>query len=138
MKKKSGKATSIPEGLSISLLTAAIITIAATAWIAVMLGQQTIEWKNVGYWIMATLFAASFTGGKIAINAIKTQRILISFMSGMLYWTFLICITALLFGGNYSSIWETGSLIAAGSVTAALIHFPRIRYLSKQNRRAYR
>lgn len=138
MKTRMGKTASIPMGLGLSLAAAATITFLSTFAISILLDRRSIDWANVGYWIMLVLLLAPFVGGKIAINTIKTQRILISLMSGVLYWMFLLCITALLFGGDYSSIWETGALIAAGSLTAALLRFPQIRYSSRQKRGIYR
>ena len=110
----------------------------ATAIIAILINNETIKWSGVGFWIMAVLLISSFLGGKAAIYTIKTQRFLVSFMSGGLYWAFLLCITALLFGGNYCSVWETGALITAGSITAALIHLPRTNKIGIKTRRGYR
>ena len=134
MKTKQGRAVSVPVGLGISLSITATLTIIATAIIAIMINNETIQWTGVGFWIMAVLLVVSFLGGKAAIYAIKTQRVLVSFMSGGLYWAFLLCIAALLFGGNYGSVWETGALITAGSVTAALIHLPQIGRASCRER----
>lgn len=138
MKVKQGLAVSVPVGLGISLSITAILTITATAIIAILINNETIKWSGVGFWIMAVLLISSFLGGKAAIYTIKTQRFLVSFMSGGLYWAFLLCITALLFGGNYCSVWETGVLITAGSITAALIHVPQTNKIGIKTRRGYR
>ena len=138
MKTKQGRALSVPMGLGMSLILTATLTITATGIIAHLINHEMIKWAQVGFWIMTILFTTSFMGGKVAIHAIKTQRFLVSFMSGALYWMFLLCITALLFGGNYGSIWETGALIIAGSITAALIHLPQTNKIGVRTRRKYR
>lgn len=138
MKMKSGRAASVPAGLGMSLMATIIITASATALIAIMLSRKTIEWANIGYWIMTVLLLASFLGGKVAINAIKTQKYLVSLMSGILYWMFLLCITALLFGGHYNSVLETGLLIVAGSTAAALLQFPQRVHRMQTKHRSYR
>lgn len=125
MKAKHGKAVSIPSGLGYSLLINAFITMMGVIILSVMLDRNRITWENVGYWIMVTLFAASFCGGRIAITTIKTQKYLISLMSGLLYWVFLLCITALFFGGQFSSVPETVLLILSGTLSAALLYSPR-------------
>lgn len=138
MKTKKGRAVSVPVGLGISLIITATTTISATAIIAIMISNETIKWTQVGFWIMAVLLISSFLGGKAAIYTIKTQRFLVSIMSGVLYWMFLLCITALLFGGKYGSLWESGALIIAGSITAALIHFPQPNKIGTRTRGGYR
>ena len=122
---KSGKAHSVPAGLVLSLGVNIAITATAIAIIAVMLKQNRILWDRTGYWIMTTLFIASFSGAKTAINSIKTQKYIVALMSGILYWFFLLSLTAILFGGHYSSVLETAALIISGSLTAALIHHPQ-------------
>lgn len=123
--RPSGKTVSLPAGLGISLLTNVLITAIASALIAYYIDQKTISWENVGYYIMLALLISSHLGGKAAISTIRTQYLLVSAMSGLLYWMFLLCFTALFFGGSYDAVWETGGLIMSGSMTAAMIRMPR-------------
>ena len=138
MKTKTGKATSVPRGLGLSLAMNIIITAAVAAIIAVLLSRKIIPWENTGYWIMGMLLTASFIGGKIAISAIKSQRYLVSIMSGALYWMFLLCITALFFGGHYSSVLETGALILSGSIAAGLLNYPKKPTALRKRKYSYR
>ena len=138
MKSRTGKAISIPAGLGLSLIVSITITAIITGIFSVMLQNNTLIWKNIGYWIMAMLLLVSFVGGKTAINRIKSNKYLISVMSGILYWTFLLCITALFFGGQYSSVYETAILIIAGSMTASLLHLPSKPHLTKKYKSSYR
>jgi len=56
---------------------------------------------------------------------VKRQKVAICMMSGVLYWGLLLCLSALFFGGDFSAIWETAGMIAAGSGSAALLSAPR-------------
>lgn len=138
MKPRTGKAVSVPTGLFFSLLTSIFITITVIAIIAILLLQNKITWKETGYWIMAMLLISSFAGSRMAIETIKTQRYLVSFMAGTVYWMILFCIAALFFGGNYSSVLETDALIISGSITAALLHIPQKHRTYAKRRRSYR
>lgn len=120
-KAKSGKAASIPAGLGISLAVNICVTCILTMLIAWMIKKNTVEWDYAGIMIMFTLLISSFLGAKAAIMTIKTQFLLISVMSGTMYWMSLICITAIFFGGEYCSLMETAALIASGSIAAALL-----------------
>ena len=125
MKKSAGKAVSVPRGLFLSLAANVTIVIVGSAVIAILLNHKSITWNSTGYWIMSMLILAAFVGAKIAVSSIKTQRHLISLMSGLLFWMFLMCMTALFFGGHYYSFFETGILIISGSLAAALLHNPK-------------
>ena len=138
MKMKTGKAISVPAGLGLSLVVNISITSIAVAIIAILLNRKSITWENTGYWIMGMLLISSFLGGKTAICSIKTQLYLVTFMSGILYWMFMLCITALFFGGHYSSLFETGALIIAGSISAALLHRPNRRNSLRSRQHSYR
>ena len=122
--RTSGKTVSVPAGLGISLLTNVLITAIAISLIAYCVEQKKIPWETVGVYIMFMLLISSHLGAKAAISAIRTQYLLVSAMSGLLYWMFLLCFTALFFGGSYDAVFETGGLIMAGSMTAAMIRLP--------------
>lgn len=119
--KFGGKAKSIPVGMSISAIVSLSVTLLSSFVIAYFLNNERMSWEQAGYWIMGMLFSAAFLGGKSANVAIKHQKILISLMSGVLYWGLLLCLTALFFGGDYCGLGETAVLILAGSGSAALL-----------------
>lgn len=136
--KATGKSFSVPAGLGLSLAVNIGITLIITGLLSHSIQRKTIEWETVGYWIMIMLLLSSFFGAKTAMATIKTQYLLISFMSGVLYWFFLLCITALFFGGNYHSVFETAALITAGSIAAVLIRAPKKKISSGKKRGVYR
>lgn len=133
-----GRAKSVPGGLALAAFVSMSITVLFSAVIAYFLNQEKITWLQAGYWIMGMLYAASFLGGKCAFLSIKSNRLLVSAMSGILYWGLLLCMTALFFGGDFSAIWETAAIIGAGSGTAALISMPYRKNTGKKAGRVYR
>lgn len=135
---RSGKSVSVPMGLGLSLAMNVVITTVSAVVIAVMVEQGKIAWEAVGYWIMFTILTSSFVGTRVAISSIKTQAFMVAIMSGTVFWVCLLCMTALFFGGNYSSVFETALLIFGGSITAALIKSPNGKTLCRKNRNGYR
>lgn len=134
----SGKAVSVPKGLGLSLAVNIALTAALCMITASLVALNKIEWYRVGYCIMFMLLFVSYIGAKTAISAIKTQFFMIALMSGILYWLFLLSVTALFFGGNYSSIPETAALIAAGSISAALLRRSKRTTIPRKRRNTYR
>lgn len=122
--RSTGKTKSIPAGMAISASVSMIITLVLSSSIAFFLNKETITWLQAGYWIMGMLFTAAFIGSKCAYAAIRRQQLPVSVMSGILYWGILLSITALFFGGNFGSIWETAAIILAGSCSSALFSKP--------------
>ena len=136
--KHTGKAKSIPCGMAISAVISIGMTILCSGAIAYFLDTEKMTWETAGYWIMFLLLGASFIGGKSAITAVKRQRMLISLMSGVVYWGVLLCITALFFGGKYEGVWVTAGLIAAGCAIAGMLTMPEKQKQGKKARRGYR
>lgn len=118
---KNGKAGSITTGMAVSILVSSTTTLIFSAIIAILLDSEKISWTQAGYWIMAMLFFAAFLAGKCAYQIVKRQRFLIAVMSGILYWTVLLCTTCLFFGGNLEAVPETAGIIMTGSFIQLLL-----------------
>ena len=118
---KTGKAGSISEGMGISALASITITMSLSGLIASLLSAEKITWVQAGYWIMGMLFVAAFISGKCACMIIQRQKAIISLMSGILYWSILLCITGLFFGGNFEALPQTAGIIMAGSLAQLLL-----------------
>ena len=123
--RHTGKVRSFPAGMAISAAVSMIITLTLSAVIAWELDAERISWDQAGYWIMGMLFASSFAGALTGAAAMGRQHIVVSLLSGLLYWSLLLCVTALFFGGDYEAIWVTGGMILAGCGTSALIARPK-------------
>lgn len=136
--KHSGKAGSVPGGIAVGVAVGMVTTLMLSLAIALLLNAERITWLQAGYWIMAMLFLTSFLGAKCAYAWIKHQRLLVSVMTGLMYWALLLCFTALFFGGQFGAVLETAGIIGAGSGTAALITMPNPAKYRKKPGRAYR
>jgi len=136
--KHTGRACSIQVGMAISTSISMSVTLIISAIIAGLLHTEKITWTQAGYWIMGMLFMASFLAGKIAIAAIKRQRIAVTIMAGVVYWGMLLGMTALFFGGEFGAVWETACIIGAGCGTAGLISGPERKKQRRRIGRAYR
>lgn len=133
----NGKASTVASSMVMAGLTSMFTTIIATAVITNFIHTEKIAWNHAGYWIMVMLFISSFIGGKYAIYAAQMPKMIISLMSGLLYWGLLLCITAIFFGGNFESVWETAGVILAGCGCSALLGLPNSKN-RKKSARAYR
>ena len=118
--KPSGRASSMPMGLTTGLVTSLGITILLAALSAKMVDMQWIEEKDIGYCAMVILLAAPYGGAVTAQNRIKRQRLLVCAISGGLYFLVLMGITALFFGGQYEAVGVTSLLIVGGTALSVL------------------
>jgi len=120
-RNKSGKSQSVPRGLLIGELMGLIITLTGSGLIAKLIHSEKISWDTAGYCIMVMLLSASFLSASVSYRLVNRQPLVITGMSGILYFAVLMCMTGLFFGGKFSSLFETALLILAGSGTAGLI-----------------
>ena len=117
----NGKTKSIAGALSLSASISVIMTLLLSTVIAYGINAEHITWNQAGYWIMVMLLITSFIGSKCAYYSIKRQKLLISIMSGLLYWGILLMFTALFWGGKFGSVWETAGIITAGCGCSVLL-----------------
>lgn len=119
--KMTGRASSVPSGL----VYGAAINMGVTLIIAVILAKlvdaEMMACENIGYGVMVLLLVASYLGAFVSSGKIKRQRLLICFMSGLVYFAILLTITALFFGGQYEGVGVTLLLVFSGSMSAAFL-----------------
>lgn len=119
-KRRKGTAVSIPEGIAWGACTGITIILMTSAALAKLMDAQTLQWENVGWWIMTMLLLASFIGAMVSCGMIKRKRMQMSLLSGAILWLMLLGFTALFFGGQYEGVGVTGGLVLAGSISAGL------------------
>lgn len=117
---QSGKAVSTPRGLLWGAIYSTIITLGMCAAIAYGMDRGYLQEKDIGYAVMILLIVASYVGAWVSNRKIKRQKAKISLMSGGIYMTVLLSITALFFGGQYNAVPETALLILCGSILAMI------------------
>ena len=120
--KPTGRALSLPMGLAFGAMISIIITLMSAILMGYLLNTEKMLWESSGYGIMLSLLIASFAGSKASFSRIKRQCLLVSLLSGMVFFGILLSATALFFGGQYEGAAVTGLLILAGSGTAGLLH----------------
>lgn len=118
--KPTGRASSMPIGLLIGVAVSMGITIVSAALLARLVESEKMKEAWIGYGIMVILWTASFVGALSAHARIKRQRLLVCILSGLAYFSALLCITALFFGGQYEAVGVTAILVMGGAVVAAL------------------
>lgn len=119
--KPSGRASSMAGGLLTGWTVSIIVTVLLTALAAKMVDSQVIGEKDIGYCAMVILLAAPFCGTRTAQKRIRRQQLIVSVISGSLYFLTLMGITALFFGGQYEAVGVTLLLVAAGSALTFLL-----------------
>ena len=117
-KKVTGTASTIPAGLAVGGLVSAAMTLIGAAIAAKLINSEILPWDQAGYAVMIILLLAAWLGAVVAAGRIRRRRVAVCAASGITYMLFLLCVTALFFGGTYSGVGETGLLIFCGSTVA--------------------
>ena len=129
---------SIPGGLALSTAVSLGVTLILSAVVAKMVDAELMGEGAIGYGSLATLLTASISGAigygalitlltsaiagaAFAATKIKRQRMLVCFLSGLVYYITLLGITALFFGGQYQGMGITALVIAGGCGTVILM-----------------
>ena len=120
-KKTTGKAVSMPTGLLLGALVSLGITVAGAAITGKLLEVERIAEETVGYAVMILLLVASYAGTRLSQHKIKRQILLVSVLSGVIYFALLLSVTALFFGGEYEAVAVTGLLVMGGCGTALIL-----------------
>lgn len=118
-RKPTGTASSIPVGMAYGAMAATGITLLLSVITAKLIDQELLGWDNAGYAVLVILLIASCLGAAVTAGKVKRQKLLMCLAAGGVYYGILLTATALFFGGQYSSIIETGLLVLCGSLLAA-------------------
>ena len=135
MKKNSrgsGRAMTVPGGLAYSGMQSLGLTILLSGMTALSLHKGFLPIEKSGYVVMMILFFVAVTGGITTAYRIKHQILAVCIASGIVYFLILLSITAIFFGGQYCGVGETGIVIAAGTLTAAVISLKKASWSAKK------
>ena len=128
--KSNGRTTSVPMGIAMGLSGSIILLLIFSAIIGWIISKGILDYQKIGYAVMVMLLATSAAGSAISYGKIKRRKLMICILSGASYFVFLLLLTALFFGAQYTAVGETGLLVLCGSMLFALIAVP-----PKTNRR---
>ncbi len=120
-RKVTGRALSVPAGIALGAAVSAGVTIAGVMLVAWLLGRETLPESALGYGVMGILLLSAAAGAGTAVRRIKRQRMIMSLISGMVYFLMLLATTALFFGGQYGGVGATALVILAGSGAVGLM-----------------
>ena len=136
-RKHSGRTVSVPGGLAAGAAVSAVVTGVGTLTLAWMLNREVVLWEKIGYGILIMVMLSAYLGAKVSYGKIRRQRMMICLMSGVVYFSMLLCVTALFFGGQYEAVGVTGLLVAGGCICAALPGKQRKRAGKRSGRKGY-
>ncbi len=122
MKKKSmKKSNSIPMGIAWGLVTSILLTLVCTAVIAFLVSGEQLQESAMGYGNVVTLLLASVVGAFVCCKTAGQRILMMAAISGAAYFVFLLCCTAMFFGGQYQGVGQTALLVLGGSLAAGLL-----------------
>lgn len=133
--KNTGRASSVPAGLAAGAAVSAVMTALGTVLMAVFLHREMIAWETIGYGILTMIMLSAYLGAVTAWRRIRRQKLLVCLMSGVVYFGFLLLLTALFFGCQYEAVGVTGLLVAGGIGCAAMTGAGKGRHRSGKTRR---
>ena len=119
--KVTGKASSLPVGITLGVLIALIVTLigsAVTAWLIV--GEKIGE-GSVGYCSAFITLLASVLGSEISWLRTKRLRLQVCLITGAAYYLLLLAVTAVFFGGIYLGMGMTAITVFCGCGSIALL-----------------
>ena len=120
-RKQTGKAMSMPAGLTFGAAVSLGITIIVSIIIAKMVDTGTMEEAGIGYGAMVILLVSSISGAFVSTGMIKRQKLIVCVLSGVIYYLTLLSITGLFFGGQYNGMGITALLVAGGCTSVILL-----------------
>lgn len=124
--KPSGRASSMPEGFLWGAISSWISTLILSGILAWLIERNLLNHDYLGYGAMIILSCSAYITAMISHGKIKRQKLLVSMISGIIYFILLILMTALFFGGRFHGVMETALMIVCGSLLYALLDFSRI------------
>ena len=122
---QKGRAASIPAGALFGAMCAMIWTLLASGILSWLVHTEKMAEQNIGYGSMVILLTASVLGATISFAKVKRQRAVACLSAGGIYLLILLAINALFFGGQYTDVGVTATLVIGGSGVAIFLGMER-------------
>ena len=119
--KVTGTAMSIPAGLALGGLVSLAVTAVGSALTAWLILSGKLSEATVGYCTMVILLLSSMAGAAVSIGKIRRLRFQMGIAAGAIYYTCLLAMTALFFGGIYEGAGVTALMIFCGCTLVILL-----------------
>ena len=120
-RKATGRASSMPIGVLAGGACAFAGTMLTSAVLAKLVDMEIIPQDKIGYGIMVLLLLCAFLGANEACRRVKRQYLIVSAISAGFYYSMLLSVTALFFGGQYSGMGVTAVLVLCGSLLTVFL-----------------
>lgn len=134
-RKVTGRAMSMPAGISAGIVIAIAITIFGAVVVAWAVSREMLVFHSIGYGAMLILLAASIIGAMSAKALVKHRALVVCLGTGVGYFLSLLAITALFFGGQYRGVGTTFALVCAGAGTAGMLGNKKKKSITKGYRK---
>lgn len=113
-RKVTGTAVTMPAGIGIGCGISLCLTVLGSGLTAKLISMEVLRETAIGYGAMIIIILATISGAGIAVNKVKKRILQVSVSVGVCYFTLLLAMTALFFGGKYQGMGVTALLIAGG------------------------
>ena len=120
-RKATGRGSSMPIGVLEGGACAFAGTMLTSAVLAKLVDMEIIPQDKIGYGIMVLLLLCAFLGANEACRRVKRQYLIVSAISAGFYYSMLLSVTALFFGGQYSGMGVTAVLVLCGSLLSVFL-----------------
>lgn len=130
-KRVTGTAVRMPIGImwgTVLGLTVTGVLSAVLAWLVIrdVLSERTLGYSAMGIVLLSVIMGAWFTGVRI-----KRRWVLVSCVTGVVYYTILLLCTAIFFGGNYQGMGVTAAIVLLGSLLTGIIGKSRSKHTGR-------
>lgn len=119
--KVTGRASSIPAGLAVGALISILVTVGICVIGGWMIGCEMMEQNKIGYCSITALLASSILGSMVASKKVQRKRLLITLVSGGIYYAVLVAITIIFFDGSFQGMGVTFITVLVGVLVSALL-----------------
>lgn len=117
----------IPVAILIAVIVSLLVTVLGSSVVSFLIHRELIQETAMVYGVVILLLVSSYAGGVTGYGKAKEKRLLVSMLSALFYFLILMAMTAIIFGGKYSGIGVTGTVIFCGAALAALPNRVRSR-----------
>ena len=123
--KVKGTAVSMPVGVATGTLVSLLTTGGASGLLTWLILNGKAPEASTGYITMGILLMSTILGTLLSAAKIKRRWMLVSCITGMLYFLALLSCTAIFFGGNYQGVGVSALVVLVGSLLTGFVGLKR-------------
>ncbi|MBO5952669.1 MAG: TIGR04086 family membrane protein [Oscillospiraceae bacterium] len=134
--KKPDQKSTMPIGVCVGILIAALTTIVSACVAAVLFSGERLPESAMGYAVVLILLISTAVGALVGMIITAHQRMLVCLFVGGGYYALLLSCTALFFGGMYQGVGVTALVILAAALGCGLLGLTRGKGAARMKRKA--